>query len=139
MAMDGPVLVLEDDKEDKEILEAAFRRIELKNKRLYFDTGNDMLAFLLSSEEKPFVILSNVKVRGMDGIELREKIQHDQYLHKKGIPFVFLSLDTRKNIIEKAYDLTVQGFFEKEDTIEGVERQLRMIVEYWQQCKHPNA
>ena len=95
--------------------------------------------YLLTTGDKPFLILSNIKARGMDGLEVREQIQNDSYLRKKGIPFVFLSLDVRKSIIDKAYELTVQGFFEKENTIEGVERQLRMIVEYWQQCKHPNS
>lgn len=139
MANNGPIIICEDDREDIELLEGVFASLQVPNKRLYYDDGTPILEYLRTTKEQPFVILSNIRVRGMDGLELREQIQRDDFLRKKGIPFVFLTTDVRKEIVEKAYELTVQGFFEKQNTMEGVEQQIRKILDYWSSCKHPNV
>lgn len=139
MASSGPIIICEDDREDIELLEGIFTALGVPNPRRYYDEGKAILDYLRTTEEQPFVILSNIKVRGMDGLELREQIQKDDLLRKKGIPFVFLSTDARKEVVEQAYELTVQGFFEKQNTEKGVEQQIRKILDYWRDCKHPNV
>ena len=138
MAKGGPFIILEDDPDDREILEQAFKKLGVTNTLRFFEDGKDVLQYLRVTREQPFIILSNIRLIGMNGFELRQKIQEDDYLRKKGIPFVFLSIDARKEVVEQAYELTVQGFFEKQNTLEEVEWELRMIIGYWEQCKHPN-
>jgi DNA-binding NarL/FixJ family response regulator len=75
----------------------------------------------------------------MDGLKLREQIQADKALRQKSISFVFLLQDIRQEVVNRTYDLTVQGFIEKADPVDGVERQLKSIVDYWQACRHPNT
>ncbi len=75
----------------------------------------------------------------MNGLELRRKIQEDERIRKKSIPFVFLSTAARRKEVEEAYDLTVQGFFVKASQLSDMERALELILTYWQQCKHPNS
>lgn len=138
MASQGPIIILEDDEDDISILEQAFIRLEVPNLRHYYNDGRKVLDFLRTTREQPFVILSGVKLPGMHGLELREQIQADDHLRKKGIPFVFLSQDVRREVVNRAYDLTVQGFFEKADTVNGVEQQLKSILNYWRFCRHPH-
>lgn len=139
MAKGGPIIILEDDPEDREILESAFQKLGVTNILRFFEDGKDVLQYLRETPEQPFLIISNVRLIGTDGFEVRQQIQDDPYLRKKGIPFIFLSIDARKEVVEKAYELTVQGFFEKQNTLEGLERDLSMIISYWEQCKHPNS
>ncbi|HEX2535189.1 MAG TPA: response regulator [Chitinophagaceae bacterium] len=120
MAKNGPIIILEDDPEDKDILEQALCNLKVANPRRYFDEGSQILRFLRTTGEQPYLILSNVKARGMDGLELREQIQQDAHLRKKGIPFVYLSLDARREIVEKAYELTVQGFLKNKIPLKGL-------------------
>lgn len=139
MAKNGPILILNDDADDIDILEQAFKNKQVPNQRYYFRDGRELLHYLRTTEEQPFIIISDVKLAGMDGFEVREMIQQDDYLIKKGIPFIYFSIDARKSTIERAYKLTVQGFFEKENTIPGIEDQLGKILNYWDTCKHPNS
>ena len=139
MSKRGPIIICEDDKDDIDILEQIFTNLGVKNQRHYFDDGKPILDFLRTIQEPPFIIISNVKVSGMDGLELREEIQKDEQLRTKGIPFVYLSTDSRQEVVKKAFELTVQGFFEKQNTIEGVQQQLESILSYWSNCKHPNS
>ena len=138
MAKGGPIIILEDDPDDREILEQAFKKLGVTNTLRFFEDGKDVLQYLRVTREQPFIIISNIRLIGMNGFELRQKIQEEDYLRKKGIPFVFLSNDARKEVVEQAYELTVQGFFEKQNTLEEVEREFRMIIGYWEQCKHTN-
>lgn len=139
MTNSGPIIICEDDREDIELLEGIFISLQVPNQRRYYEDGQPILDYLRTTKEQPFIILSNIKVRGMDGLELRAQIQQDDYLRKKGIPFVFLSTDARKEVVEKAFELTVQGFFEKQNTVKGVEQQIRQILDYWSSCRHPNV
>ena len=74
----------------------------------------------------------------MNGVELREEIYKDDFLRKKSIPFVFLSTTDGRRIINKVYELEVQGFFQKEVSYQAVSNQIKLIIDYWAKCKHPN-
>jgi DNA-binding NarL/FixJ family response regulator len=74
----------------------------------------------------------------MNGLELREEIIKDPFLRKKSIPFIFLSTTDGSRIIDKVYELEVQGFFQKEFSYQAVSKQIKLIIDYWQKCKHPN-
>jgi CheY-like chemotaxis protein len=135
----GPIIILEDDADEQELLGEMFVKIGVANKLIYFSTGIDVLAYLKSTTEQPFLIISDVNVPLMNGLELKKVINDDDYLRKKSIPFIFLSTSAEKKAVETAYDLTVQGFFLKQNTVSEIERHLRLIVDYWRECKHTNS
>ncbi|SHF14332.1 Response regulator receiver domain-containing protein [Cnuella takakiae] len=96
----APILILKDDQEDQEIFETAFYKLQIPNRRQYFENGQTFLDFLRGAQEQPFIILSDIRVGVMNGLELRDEIQKDDYLRRKGIPFVFLTTDYRKKVVE---------------------------------------
>jgi hypothetical protein len=52
---------------------------------------------------------------------------------------MFYSTSANQQDINEAYSqMTVQGFFKKGRTYEEVKNMLKMILEYWTVCKHPN-
>jgi DNA-binding NarL/FixJ family response regulator len=75
---------------------------------------------------------------GMNGLELREEICKDEFLRKKSIPFVFLTTTNGKHIIDQVYAMQVQGFFQKKDSYTQIKNQIKLIIDYWLECKHPN-
>ena len=93
----------------------------------------------MSTEEKPFLILSDVHLPGMDGGELKRRITENDYLRKKSIPFVFITTTARAEDVDNAYKMMVQGYFEKEDNMEDMKASLRLVVDYWMRCKHPHV
>lgn len=138
MTNQGPIIILEDDSDDVQILKEAFSQLGAKNRLEVFDEGETALEFIRTTVEKPFLIISNIRLKKMNGLEVREKIQADPVLRRKSIPFIFLSTDTRKQVVDQAYRLMVQGFFEKRDTMPAIQKQLEEILLYWDACIHPN-
>ena len=75
----------------------------------------------------------------MNGLELKRKIDNDPYLRLKSIPFVFYSTSVRQEQVIEAYsELTIQGFFKKENDITDARNTITTIIEYWKLCRHPN-
>ena len=134
----GPIIIVEDDKEDQEVLSEVFTELKIENEIKFFKEGNSVLAYLRTTTAKPFIIITDINMPMMNGLELRAEIQKDDHLRKKSIPFVFLSTTDGSRIIDKVYELQVQGFFQKEFSYEAVSNQIKLIIDYWSKCKHPN-
>ncbi len=78
-------------------------------------------------------------MQGMNGLEFRDAINADDYLRKKAIPFVFLTGAVSQDIVDIAYDLTVQGFIPKPKVYGELKALLGKIIGYWGTCLHPNS
>lgn len=73
-----------------------------------------------------------------DGLQLRRTINEEEKLRRKSIPFIFFSTAAAPSQVRMAYDLTVQGFFLKEQRFDDTVATIKMILEYWKKCYHPN-
>ncbi len=135
----GPIILVEDDADDQEFISDALVMSGVKNEVLFFDNGVKALDFLIVTEQQPFLIISDVNLPILNGLQLKAEIESNEYLRKKSIPFIFLSTSADKKAVTEAFDLSVQGFFVKENSYEGIQRQLKQIVEYWKNSKHPNS
>ncbi len=113
--------------------------MKIKNEIVSFENGKDALEYLRSTKDQPFIILCDINMPVMDGIEFRRHIDKSEYLRKKSVPFIFLSTTPSKTVVLEAYEMTVQGFFKKEQSIADIKVMLQNIIEYWQKCRHPNA
>src|SRR5690606_8567890 len=97
------------------------------------------LEYLKTTSERPFIILCDVNMPIMNGLELKSQINMDDELKKKQIPFVFFSTSAMSSIVKDAFDMGVQGFFIKAQSLEEMENTLRVIFQYWEKCEHLNA
>jgi CheY-like chemotaxis protein len=138
MSKHGPLLIIEDDLDDQEIFKEILQTLGLTNTLLFFNDGTEALTYLQNTLDQPFLIICDVNLPKMNGLEFRNEINNDERLRKKSIPFVFFSTNAGRDTVQKAYDLTVQGFFTKSSTLRELEYTLSMIISYWSQCKHPN-
>lgn len=138
MAKNGPLLILEDDEDDRELYQNVMNDLGLRNTIRFFDSGDALLSFLEQTTEKPLVIIADINVPRMNGLELRRRIDKDEVLRKKSIPFVFLTTIESKEIVDEVYDLTVQGYFIKKPFYDDIANQIRAILEYWLMARSPN-
>lgn len=138
MSKAGPIIIYEDDKDENEIMEEAFRRLCVENDLIFFDDGEKLLHYLRTTPDQPFLIISDINVPRINGLEIRKFIQEDDFLRKKCIPFIFLSTSAGGKAIETAYDLTVQGYFVKQSRMAEIEHNLKLILDYWTTCRHPH-
>jgi CheY-like chemotaxis protein len=137
MPKSGPILLIEDDQDDQEMLQEVFTELKVPNILRFFDTCAKALDYLLTTIEKPFLIISDINLPAMTGMELKKEMNENEDLRKKSIPFIFLSTNPDQYIISKAYEMLVQGYFVKPGSMRELKEVIKMIVEYWKVCKHP--
>jgi len=134
----GPILIIEDDMDDQEILAEIFERLNYENEVIFFNNGQKALAYLTEFNIQPFLILSDINMPILNGFELRDRIHNNEALRLKCIPYLFFTTTTSERAVVDAYAKSAQGFFVKPDSFEKLEQTIRKIVEYWQECISPN-
>jgi DNA-binding NtrC family response regulator len=134
----GPIIIIEDDADDRDFFREAFEILNYENEIIYFEDGESALAFLVREPIKPFLILSDINMPGLSGIELKHKIHLNENLRMKCIPYLFFTTTANQQHVIDAYSKSAQGFFVKPASIEHLTIIIKKIVEYWQVCESPN-
>jgi len=138
MHKEGPIIVIEDDVDDQEILAEIFLKLGHSNQVHYFADGNKALEFINQTDVHPFLILSDINMPRINGFEVRNMVFTNEELHTKCIPYLFFTTSATKKSVIDAYALSVQGFFVKANSIQGLESTIRKIIDYWKECVAPN-
>ena len=128
----GPFIIIEDEEDDKHILEMEFKELDYRNELIFFSDGEQALDYLNKTEIIPFIILSDVNMPKVVGFELRNEIHTNEKLSIKCIPFIFFTTAANKAAVTKAYSLSVQGFFIKPFEYNKIRDTMKSIIEYWQ-------
>jgi CheY-like chemotaxis protein len=137
MNKNGPVIIIEDDEDDKEILAEIFKKLKHRNEIIFFSNGQTALNFLTTTDIIPFIILSDINMPVLNGFDLRNKVRLDAQFSIKCIPYLFLSTSATSKMIAEAYSGSIQGFFLKGNTIPEIEKTISLIMDYWKQCTAP--
>ena len=139
MNKNGPIVIIEDDLEDQQILEAIFQRLSVQNEVVFMGDGSAALSYLEKVHVRPFLILSDINMPRMNGFELRSLVFQSTELRAKCVPYIFFTTSTSEKIIAQAYALSVQGFFIKPDSVSGLENMIVRILGYWKDCIAPKV
>jgi two-component SAPR family response regulator len=131
MPASGPIIIVEDDMDDQEILREVFEELKIPNILRFFDSCKKVFDYLVTTIERPFLIISDINLPAVTGIELKQQINGNDCLRKKSIPFIFLSTTREDSVISKAYEVLVQGYFVKPTKLDDLRVLIRMIFEYW--------
>jgi CheY-like chemotaxis protein len=136
----GPVILIEDDADDKDVFMDILKDLQVTNPVIWFQNCDEAFSYLKKASEQPFIIFCDVNIPGLSGIQCKRQIDDDKELRKKSIPFVFHSTSIDQKTVNEAYTkMTVQGFFQKKSTYNELKETIKLIVAYWEECKHPNT
>jgi CheY-like chemotaxis protein len=139
MVLEGPLIIIEDDDDDQQFIKDAFIDLGYESQLKFFYDADSVISYLKSTTDKPFLIISDFNLSGMNGYELKKRINDDEQLRKKAIPFIFYTTSDQKYALDKVYEMMVQGFFVKENNMAGIKSTIKVIIDYWKLCKHPNS
>ncbi|MCF2516987.1 response regulator [Dyadobacter sp. CY351] len=134
----GPIVIIEDDMDDQDILSEIFKELNYKNKLVFFGDGVQALEYLTNIDIEPFLVLSDINMPKLNGMELYEKIHNNEDLRLKSIPYLFFSTSAEQEHVINAYSRSIQGFFIKPSNYDKLKKMIVKIVEYWQECESPN-
>lgn len=105
------ILLIEDDADDAELTIHTLKKYKLVNPILHIDDGEKALEFLYSSQPNPTLILLDLKMPRVDGIQILRKLKSDP--DKQNIPVVALiSSKDGKNYLE-SFNLKADGYIIK--------------------------
>lgn len=136
----GPILLIEDDIDDQEIFREAVSELGVPNELIIFNNSIDAFNYLLQTTDQPFIIFCDVNLPLLNGIEFKRKIDSNEDLRRKSIPFIFYSTTVNQDAVNEAYTkMTIQGFFRKKESFSDIKTNIKTILDYWKECKHPNT
>ncbi len=140
MKHDGPIIIIEDDHDDQDMMIEVFKGLPYTNEILFFDDGISVLDYLNKEGKNctPFMIISDINLPILNGFALREKIKTDEELQLRCVPYIFLSTYMNSETVRYAYRLSVQGFFLKPNTFRKLQETINSIINYWMLCAAPN-
>lgn len=124
-----PIVIVEDDADDCEILIESLHEIGVKNEIKCFKSGIGALEYLRKTSEAPLIIISDINMPGMNGLEFRKSINEDKSLREREIPFVFLSTSKEPGLLKTAFQLGIQGYFQKQTNLTGMKEVVQAIID----------
>ncbi|CAM4145203.1 response regulator [Flavobacterium antarcticum] len=134
----GAFVIVENDADDQVFFADVFRELGYRNEVLFFNDGQEALDYLTAKTSEPFIVFSDINMPKLNGIELRKQIHENEDIRLKTIPYLFFTTSAEQEAVIDAYSKSIQGFFVKPSTYEGLKNTIKTIVEYWLLCESPN-
>lgn len=131
------ILFVEDNKSDAELTIRALKKHNLANKLVHLRDGAEALDFLFaqgiyserSTENHPKLILLDLKMPKVNGLEVLEKIKSD--VRTKKIPVVILTSSKEDPDIQKCYDLGANSYVIKPVEFNNFAEAVAKLGLYW--------
>lgn len=134
------VLIVEDNELDVEKVERGFKRLNISSPIINAKNGFEALDILRGAKGKekilrPFVILLDLNMPRMNGIEFLRELRKDDCL-RNVLVFVLTTSD-RQEDIEEAYQYNIAGYIVKPIKRTEMVAALERLHMYWNLCEHP--
>jgi two-component system, response regulator len=131
------ILIVEDTPQDLELALRALKKANLANHIEVARDGAAALEFLFGEnghadrhlEDGPKVILLDLKLPKVDGLEVLRRIKGDP--RTKGIPVVVLTSSKEQKDVVESYKLGVNSYIVKPVNFEGFAAAVKELGMYW--------
>lgn len=131
------ILLIEDNMQDAELTIRSLRKNNVSNKIVHLKDGSIALQFIFGAGEfegrdinkKPKVILLDLKMPKVNGLEVLEKIKADA--RTRTIPIVILTSSKEDPDIKKSYDLGANSYIVKPVDFDGFHKVVSELGLYW--------
>lgn len=132
-----PILLVEDDYVDATTVKRALKDIKVTNPLHLAGNGEEALESLRNGKNgKPCIILLDLNLPKMNGIEFLQIVKKDENLKK--IPVVVLTTSKDEQDIVDSFNFSVAGYMIKPvDYLQFVET-IRTLDVYWTLSELPN-
>ena len=131
------ILLVEDNPHDAEMTIRALKKANLANKLIHVKDGAEALDFVFARgpfadrqvENKPKVILLDIKMPKVDGIEVLRQIKSNNTT--KAIPVVIMTSSKEEQDVITSYNLGVNSYVVKPVDFEGFAKAVSELGFYW--------
>jgi two-component system, response regulator len=136
MGITAEILLVEDNPNDAELAIRALKKNNLANNLVHFEDGQEALDYLYNEDnEMPKLILMDVKMPRVDGIEVLRKLKSDE--KRKVIPVVMLTSSKEDKDIIEAYNLGVNAYIVKPVDFDQFVKAVTQLGFFWMILNQP--
>jgi len=127
---DVTILVIDDDRVDVMAVKRALRHSGLEGRMLVAHDGMEALTMLRdgSTVQHPYLVLLDLNMPRMNGIEFLKEARHDPAL-KSAVIFV-LTTSRAEEDMKKAYEHNIAGYIVKEGSADGYINAANLLERY---------
>jgi CheY-like chemotaxis protein len=129
------ILLVEDDKVDVLTTRRALKEIHVTNPLVVCENGEEGLAWLRDNADVPCLVLLDLNMPVMNGIEFLEHIKRDARLRR--IPTVVLTTSEEQEDKVRTFDLGIAGYMAKSVDYRRFVEIMRSIDLYWTMSELP--
>jgi two-component system response regulator len=138
------ILLVEDSASDAEMTIRALKKNNLTNRLLHITNGQEAIDFVFAQgnyshrqiENVPNLILLDLKMPKINGIEVLEKIKADE--RTKRIPVVMLTSSREDPDIKKCYGLGVNAYVVKPVEFDAFQKAISELGLFWLIVNEPS-
>jgi CheY-like chemotaxis protein len=129
MTPNKPILLVEDDQVDVMTTRRALKELRIDNPLVVCEHGEDALDYLRRAHDLPCIVLLDINMPVMDGIEFLREVKRDARLRR--IPAVVLTTSEEQGDRDRSFDLGAVGFMPKPPAYRRFVEVLHSIDRYW--------
>jgi CheY-like chemotaxis protein len=130
MRSSKPILLVEDDNVDATTVRRALKDLNVPNGIIHQLDGEDALEYLRSSDNKrPCVILLDLNMPRMNGIDFLKIIKNDDEL--KQIPVIVMTASKDERDKMDSFEFSVAGYIIKSPDYKKFTESLKILNLYW--------
>ena len=130
------ILLAEDSAADAEMAIDALREANLANPIVHVEDGVEAMEYLLRkgryadrADEEPAVLLLDIKMPRMDGLEVLQRIRAEEKLRR--IPVVILSSSREESDLARSWDLGVNAYVVKPVDVAQFFGAVKTLGQFW--------
>lgn len=135
MRTNYPVLLVEDDDVDVLSVIRAFKELQIPNQLIVRKNGEEALDYLSTNETLPGLILLDLNMPKIGGLELLKTLKRSERLQL--IPAVVLTTSSNHRDIELAYKHQAAGYLVKPMDFTEFKESISHVFKYWSLCELP--
>ena len=124
-----PILLVEDDNVDAITVRRALKDINVPNGIVHQLDGENALEYLRSSNKRPCVILLDLNMPRMNGINFLKIIKNDDEL--KQIPVIVITTSKDERDKMESFEFSVAGYIIKSADYKKFAEALKILNLYW--------
>lgn len=124
------ILLIEDDQIEVMKLQRTVSKLGLKHTIVEAKNGEYALDILQSGQKLPDVILLDLNMPRMNGLEFLAILKNDVKL--KYLPTIILTTSENRADLLKCYEAGIAGYVTKPLKYEDYESKMKKVMDYWE-------
>jgi two-component system response regulator len=123
------ILLVEDNQDDEELAMLAFERSRIANEIAVVRDGQAALDYLAACEALPQLVLLDLKLPKVDGLEVLRRLRADSRTRR--LPVVVLTSSREEKDLLCSYDLGANSYVSKPLDFTAFAEAVRQLQLYW--------